>query len=435
MTSASKLLMICRSTKRNNPWFAAARGLLIAILMIAPLAFGAVEPRTWAPLAIGIAITVMVWAIGCFKSGRLDLEWSPLYLPAILFLVLALVQHGAGATLDPVGTREWCIKFVMCFMVFFLVTQLFGNAGQASWFKLGVACTFYTFILSIFAIIQFFAAPDLIYGVIQARTDSWVFGPYPNHNHYAGLLEMLVPLLIGTALALPRGHALRLFVAFSVLLGTVSVLISGSRAGALSLALEFAVFMFLFGYVHRDHQERIRLVLMTLLLAGAAGLLAIALDVEQVSTRWQQLAKSPEVEMETRTAMARDAMQMWHAHRLTGVGLGAFETAYTPYQSFATDLVVEHAHNDYAELFAESGAVGLLLMGCALSLFGLGWWHQVRSLETRGKGWLQVAAGVGVLGILIHSYFDFNLHIPANAAWFAACLGIALGKWQDAPQA
>jgi O-antigen ligase len=432
MASPPKLLSMCRGTHRNNPWFATARGLLISLLMAAPLAFGAVEARVWAPLTIGVIVTGVIWAVACVKAGRLDLEWSPLYIPALLLLLVACIQRRLGATFDPIATRDWCIKFALCFGVFFLVTQLFGRAQQARWLRFGIVCAFYAFILSTFAIIQFFSAPDLIYGVVQARSDSWVFGPYPNHNHYAGLLEMLVPLLIGTALALPRGHVLRVFVVFSALVGTVSVLLSGSRAGALSLAGEFAVFMFVFGYVHRDHhQERIRLLLMTLLLIGAAGLLAIALDVDQVSSHWQQLAKSPEVEMETRSTLARDALQMWRAHRVMGVGLGAFETAYTPFQSFATDLVVDHAHNDYAELLAESGVLGASLMVCALLLFCLPWWHRVRNLETQGKGWLRVGAGVGILGILIHSYFDFNLHIPANACWFAACIGLALAQSQD----
>ena len=44
-------------------------------------------------------------------------------------------------------------------------------------------------------------------------------------------------------------------------------------------------------------------------------------------------------------------------------------------------------------------------------------WHRV--------GWLQIGAAVGCRGLLAHSFIDFNLHIPANAAWFAVGAAIA----------
>ena len=36
-----------------------------------------------------------------------------------------------------------------------------------------------------------------------------------------------------------------------------------------------------------------------------------------------------------------------------------------------------------------------------------------------------MGAAVGCCGLLVHSFFDFNLHIPANAAWFAVLAGMA----------
>ena len=38
---------------------------------------------------------------------------------------------------------------------------------------------------------------------------------------------------------------------------------------------------------------------------------------------------------------------------------------------------------------------------------------------------MQLGAAIGCCGLLIHSFVDFNLHIPANAAWFAFCAGLA----------
>jgi O-antigen ligase len=164
---------------------------------------------------------------------------------------------------------------------------------------------------------------------------------------------------------------------------------------------------------------------------------------------------------EFRKTVASDSLRMLRDHPVTGVGLGNFETAYPHYQSFPSDLWIDYAHNDYVQAAAETGLVGAALIVSALALFlhlaftsnpGPGVEGQARILESgnsaedaeqaRGDGeedteasvldtdsangrWIRLGAALGCCGMLVHSFFDFNLHIPANAAWFAVLAGIA----------
>lgn len=62
-----------------------------------------------------------------------------------------------------------------------------------------------------------------------------------------------------------------------------------------------------------------------------------------------------------------------------------------------------------------------------------------RNLKERLRnewGWIQMGAAIGVVGLVCHSFVDFNLRIPANAAWFVVCLAVAthLGVLSDRPQ-
>jgi hypothetical protein len=41
---------------------------------------------------------------------------------------------------------------------------------------------------------------------------------------------------------------------------------------------------------------------------------------------------------------------------------------------------------------------------------------------------LRLGATLGCIGLLVHSFSDFNLRIPANAAWFAFCAGLAMAR-------
>jgi O-antigen ligase len=122
--------------------------------------------------------------------------------------------------------------------------------------------------------------------------------------------------------------------------------------------------------------------------------------------------------------MALDSMAIMRHFPLTGSGLGSFETIYPQFQSFVTDRQVDHAHNDYAEFLAETGIPGAVLLIVALWLFGKNAWRNLISTR-QFIGWLPLGATVSCCGILFHSFTDFNLHIPANAAWFALCLGVA----------
>ena len=149
------------------------------------------------------------------------------------------------------------------------------------------------------------------------------------------------------------------------------------------------------------------------------------LDPGDAWGRWQQMASRPELALGSRQTIARDSWRMTRDHLAHGVGLGAFETAYTPYQTVATDLTIDYAHNDYLQFLAETGVWGIILLPVSLTLFFvLAFRHLSRRLHEQ-SGWLQFGAAVGVCGLLVHSFSEFNLHIPANAAWFSFLAAIA----------
>jgi O-antigen ligase len=105
-------------------------------------------------------------------------------------------------------------------------------------------------------------------------------------------------------------------------------------------------------------------------------------------------------------------------HRWTGVGAGAFVTAYPQYESYHDGKVVDHAHNDYLELVAETGVLGGL---GGLAFVFLLFRDARRRLQESAGGFVQavrLGAAVGCAGLLLHGLVDFNLQLPANALLF-----------------
>jgi hypothetical protein len=73
------------------------------------------------------------------------------------------------------------------------------------------------------------------------------------------------------------------------------------------------------------------------------------------------------------------------------------------------------------------GGIGFALMVWLLWAFFRSAIRKFGEWQTSANGAIALAAILGCSGILVHSFFDFNLQIPANAALFyvLATLGAA----------
>lgn len=406
-------------------WLALTGVLLLTVLAAAPLAFGAVEAWAWASLGAVSGLGLVAWAAADVERRELSLFLSPLYLPVILLLLTGTLQLASGMTLDPVGTREALLKLSTYLVLFFLAGQLGARASEQRWRDFGLYSTALAFGLAVFSILQFLSSQGLIYWSV--KTDGWAFGPYVNHNHYAGLMEMLIPLAMAYVLSRPANSPARALLGFAVSIPVVSLLLSGSRGGMLSLLAEVLILgVVLWSSGALPSRQKFGwagpLVLLVVLL------LFFGLDPGEVSARLAtvvRLARSSDVSMAEREAVAADGLGILRHRPWTGTGFGRFAAAYPQYQSFPSDFVWDHAHNDYAEALVEGGLWGGVLIAAALALFfRLAFGGVAKRLGTE-RGQMQLGAALGCCGLLVHSAFDFNLHIPANAAWFAVCAALA----------
>src|SRR5262249_32311102 len=97
---------------------------------------------------------------------------------------------------------------------------------------------------------------------------------------------------------------------------------------------------------------------------------------------------------------------------LTGFGLGTYETVYPEFASFDMGLIVDHAHNDWAEWTAEGGLLMLILMVAVAAATLPAAWR---------SGW-----GLGIHFVFLHALVDFPLQIPPIAALLITLLAALL---------
>jgi O-antigen ligase len=160
--------------------------------------------------------------------------------------------------------------------------------------------------------------------------------------------------------------------------------------------------------------------------AGLGAFLAIVIGLlvwiggGELSNRLRSIHTETKTELSggTRASLNKDSLRMAAAKPLLGWGLGNFPVAYPQFRSFYTNFFVNEAHEDYLQLLVETGAAGFLTM---LWFLWLLYRHALRRLANWTEdinASLALACILGCTGILVHSFLDFNLQVPANAAWF-----------------
>ena len=129
-----------------------------------------------------------------------------------------------------------------------------------------------------------------------------------------------------------------------------------------------------------------------------------------------------------RSQMRHVTLQAAGAYFPIGSGFGTFQAVYGMHETPATMIsnYVNHAHNEWLELWLEGGLPAAALMACFVALFVF---QTVRVWNPRGpyaEHVLPRAASVSVLVLLLHSLVEFPLRMPALACIFAAMLAILM---------
>ena len=113
-----------------------------------------------------------------------------------------------------------------------------------------------------------------------------------------------------------------------------------------------------------------------------------------------------------------------------GAGLGAYAQAFTRFDPSGGYERVEQAHNDYLQIVADAGIVGLIIGALFLFWFFREGIRNASGSNTFRRG-VAVGAFAGCFAILIHSLFDFVLHITAVSVMFLTLLAILVASGRE----
>ncbi len=399
-------------------WFATVRRGRSAWAYVRP---------AWVPAAMLLAFAGLVWAqwwAGVPAAGSSTVLGTADRHQTLVYLVAAACHVGVFLLVLLLGTDERRLRLVML--------ALIGSAlAQA---LVGIV------LFSVRAQYQF------LWNDIQHGAQT--IGTFVNRNHLACYLYLGLSLGIGLLVGAidedapkarrARDHAVsamhfvmshKMLLRLALVVMVVALVMTRSRMG------NAAFFSSLVGLgvlvaVSRPALRRkalllvFSLALVDMLVVGQwIGLDRLVSRIE--GTAVERVNQRSEETVEARTEPARHTLPMIAAKPWFGWGGGSYYTAFPPFKSAGMSLYFDHAHNDYAQIAADTGLVGsALLAGAVLATL----WRIRRllasgeSAQTRGIGY---GVAMAIFCVVVHSWVDFNLQITANAFTFTAILGLA----------
>jgi O-antigen ligase len=479
---------------------------LLAVIALAAIPYGTVQPW-WKSV-----FQCLVFALGClylvaqllkpatpsFRSALRNRWLWPVValiafaliqtLPAPRFLLAATDQRSTISA-DVYQTRLFAVQMLALLLVGWLLIALTNTRRRLQHLVelvIGIGAASALFGLWRQASQQGpgFLLPHLRPGFGYAQ--------FINTNHFAFLMEMSLGLTLGIIVCRGvkrRRLAIYLLAAMPVWLALV---LANSRGGILSLLCQVLFLALLFNagrdaraaddpadreterpadkrsgktagrFLRASRTVAARAVLVAALLAGAVTTVVLV-GGDPLAGRVDSLAN--ELDRKTadtfalRPAIWRATWSLIKEHPIAGVGFGGYWIAITKYHAASGEITPQEAHNDYLELLASGGVVGLaigiwfvfaLVQTARDQLRQPGGGRERGSSkgegETRkgeggtGKGeavvddnsaWSNsfaraatIGALVGILTVAVHSLVDFGLHITINAAVFTVLIAI-----------
>jgi O-antigen ligase len=433
---------------------------LLAVIVLTAIPYGTVE-RWWVSLfECAIFALTILWLIEGALSGSWFVRAHILLLPMVVLIAFCFAQTLPLAMSDVAGIRvRQTISadpyqtglVALEFLALTLAAAMLLRYTSSVWRFHALVYTIIGVGVSsaLFGLIRQttqHASPDFVLPYLRLELG---YGQFINKNHFALLMESTLGLLIGIVVGGIRRNQILIYLALALPVWTALVL-ANSRGGLFSMLSQVLFLGFLFVSLRpaRENKERAdnygaRLIrgfrrsllfktallisLIVIVFVGAIWMGGEPLVNRLETVRGEVLSVNVEdSEGASRIAIWQATWRMIKAHPIAGIGFGGYRAAIPQYHRASGQLTPREAHNDYLELMASGGIIGLGIFGWFLTVFI----RRVRERLRHSNGFTRAAtigALTGIFGVAVHSSVDFGLHITINALVLMALLVIAAG--------
>lgn len=408
--------------------------LLALCLVTATLSYGAVTVRLAGPV-YGLAVLLgLLWSALLFTSSTITWQQSPTHLPVACFVGYAFIRYFTSPI--EYESRLDLIHVCLYALVYFLASSNFYRPRDRA--ILLVTLIALAFVESTYGVWQFATKAKTV--LFETRPVQYQFrggGTFFCPNHLAGFLELVLGLLVARFAiyrsvkdSVQKTVIQKVVLIYMALLVMAGIITSLSRAGWIAATLGLLSLLVWGEWRVRTLMLRVVVVVLTI---GLFGLIAFNVNPvrDYVALTFAGLDESKPIQLDDaglggRKHMWGATVKMIRDYPLWGTGPGTWQWFHLKYRDPRMVMHPEYAHSDVLNLASDYGLVGFALV---VAIFACFFWHVVllarRSNDSEQRSFA-IGSAMGVTALLVHSWFDFNMHIPANALLLVTIMGFTV---------
>lgn len=440
--------------------------LFIFLLLFSPLAFGTVETWSMTILETITAVSFLLLGISYVQNETPGLK-IPGLIPLLLLLgfmafqlvplPMSLVKILSPATFDlyspllglapdknfiPLtvdrrGTILTLLTFTAYGLFYILTIYHCREAKQLKQTAMIVASL--GIFIAVEAILQKLTSPEEIYWFRPTPSGSPT-GPWVYRNHFAGFMEMLFPLAVAlflchrplikysktlrekfiSVMTIPGANRHLLLGTGSVLMA-VSILLSLSRGGIITLSLAFIFFVYFSARTTSNNRTTWAIILFILVI-----LMISWLGWDPIFERFSRIWGIEGLDTSGRLPVLIDSVELFKIFPVFGTGFGTFIHVYPFVRTVPGESIFDHAHNDYIELLSTGGLIGFLLVTWFLVSILTNVIKMLMERKDRYAILMTSGAVTGILALLFHCAVDFQMYNGANGLYLFFLCGLAV---------
>ena len=423
-------------------------------LFLAPLLAAAFPTPSPGILPAGVGVALVIALAGFAAALGAAREWlRPVAVGAVPGLAGALTLLGGWAALSLF--RVSALVYGLNAIAALLAALLLGGMVSRLTRDKRALSALVMLLIGTGALVAALTVREYIPMARAVGADYRAFGGFLSPDFLAGYLLLVLPVTLA-AFASSDDAATRLLLGIATGLQTAALLMTGSRAGILALAIALLVWLLLsfWSGAARKRGKNI---------AVGFAILLVCAALASGSLRARVAGKGPNATLASARAAADSQAHSGAFRKLTwigtarmakdnpifGAGIGGYETAYPRYTLVAFTV---HAHNSFLQWAAETGYPGVLFLltalaavfAFALNVLNLGRGNRADFSESPDGstpvGVIPLIAAprlllTGLLAALVasmvKSFIDSDWYLVATLLTLSAILALTVGLARD----
>jgi len=425
-------------------WTNAIEISIIALVILVPIAFyprciTVFLPAKEAVSSVLVLLALMFWFLKMISREEIKFISKPLNFPLLSFMAICL--------LSLIWSNSFFVSlielplFLAGPLLYFVITNNINDERQIN---------------RILDISLLIGALFGIYGILQYKGidfSFWarnigrqqVFGLFGNVNYFAEYLIVPLPIAVSLFFA-SKNKMKKLLLLIGILAMASSLILTFARGSYLGFSVSL-IFMFLLFLISRgknfikDNKKFFIIILIVVIIITFLFIVPTPLNksstaISKIKSRISITQLTQDFSIKRRIATWKFTVLMIKDHPLLGSGIGTYKYNTLKYQAefFAQGEnrslypygFADKAHNEYLQLWAELGIIGLgIFAWLIISYFNCGL-KILRKLKDEYKQGIIIGLMGAVVAVLVDGIFGFPLHLPATVILFWLVLGLTV---------